>query len=130
MTGATLPPPVKGHEQTYGYCASKKWVHELALRCVTKLHPELSYREACSNAAINPSYGIGKALRIHSLCTGSTFVPSGHIIPEEYMSEGYVFVLYICTDLLKSYRWRPTQKQVDELSVLVREPQWWVDHVP
>jgi hypothetical protein len=102
----------------YSYRVSKKWVYEITLGFVTKLHPELHPSKASSNAALNPAAVSSKpgTFILSVLCTGVAFIPPREIIPES-MCDEYVFVLYICTDQ-PSYHWRPTQKQVDDLSEL------------
>jgi hypothetical protein len=125
----TLPDPLR-YRQMYGYCVSEKWLHETALEFLTTLHPELLPCEAWSNAYSNACYSFKKKFGISSLGTGLAFLPPGQVIPVECMYDEYVYVLYICTDQPSNYRWRPTQKQVHELSKLVgREPRWWIDHL-
>jgi hypothetical protein len=125
----TLPAP-RRYRQMYGYCVSEKWLHETVLDFLATLHPELHPREARSNAYSNACYNFKKKFGISSLGTGASFLPPGQVIPAECMCDRYVYVFYICTDQPSNYRWRPTQKQVDELSKLVgREPKWWVDHL-
>ncbi|KAG2067169.1 hypothetical protein BDR04DRAFT_1105525 [Suillus decipiens] len=103
----TLPPPQLDHAQMYGYCISE------------------------TNAQLNPSYSFKKNFHIRSLSTGCAILPSQQMVPAECIVDGAVLVLCIFKDWPHSYRRRPTQEQVDELtSFMGREPQWWVDALP
>ncbi|KAG2158320.1 uncharacterized protein EDB93DRAFT_1100525 [Suillus bovinus] len=111
--------------QMYGYYVSEKWLHEIALSFLAKLHPDISETKAVTNARGNPSYSFRKTFHIHSLSTAYAILPPGQIVPAECMFKGAVHVLYIFNDQPYSYRYRPTQKQVDELTRFMgREPQW------
>ena len=115
----------------YGYYISEKWLHETALSFLAKLHPDLPPTKARTNARANPSYSFQKTFHIYSLSTALAILSPGQIVPAECMVKEYVYVLYIFTDQPDNYRWRPTQKQVDELTRFMgREPQCWVDRLP
>ncbi|KAG2346915.1 hypothetical protein BDR05DRAFT_945862 [Suillus weaverae] len=126
----TLPPPQR-NAQMYGYHISQKWLDETAFFFLAKLHPDISETKARTNAQANPSYSFRKTFHIQSITTSYAILPPGQIVPAECIVNGAVLVLYIFNDQSESYRRRPTQKQVDELTRFMgREPQWWVDVLP
>ncbi|KAG2360719.1 hypothetical protein BDR07DRAFT_1461830 [Suillus spraguei] len=117
--------------QLYGYYVSEKWLYETARSFFAKLHPDFSEAKARTNAQADPSYSFSRTFLIHSLSTSMAILPRGQMVPAECMDQEAVCVLYIFSDQWDSYDRRPTQEQVDELTMFVgREPQWWVDIMP
>ncbi|KAG1863119.1 hypothetical protein F4604DRAFT_1048905 [Suillus subluteus] len=124
----TLPPP-KRTCQMYGYCVPYKWLYEKGIFLFAKAHPDLPADEAGND--VDPLYSFSTYFGIDSLGVRSAIVPLAQTVPADCIEDGFVSVLYIFNDQPDNYRWRPTQKQVDELTKFMsREPQWWVGHLP
>lgn len=121
----SLPPPQR-NAQMYGYYISQKWLDETARSFLAELHPDLSETKARTNARANLSYSFNKAFHTRSLSTTYAIPPPGHAVLSEFIVDGFVL-----DDQPDSYRRRPTQTQVDELTRFMgRQPQWWVDVMP
>jgi hypothetical protein len=119
----------KGRVCFYGYDILEDWLINYTK---TNIKDHAQYDNlALMSAAVH----ILKAqMRIRTLDIETALVdptaPSNTIIPGQQRGEPMVPILSICTNEPESYRKRPSQVQVDQLSHILggQQPRWWIDY--
>ena len=121
----------KGRVCFYGYDVLQDWLVNYAKANMKNYNVDGEMGLLCTGVRIMKARTGIKTLGMETALVDPT-VPGDTVIGySEEERSGMVPIISICTTERESYKRRPSQAQVDQLSqILGKQPRWWIDYDP